>query len=326
MEHIIPSLISDFESEKMTRRQLIQALGLTATAAFAARAVPTAMAEGAGLKATAVNHISYNVPDYARSRDFYSDLLGMKVTYDDGKQCSLTFGSPPNAIYVRKTRQPGDKTNVDHLAYSIASFSKGAVEAVLKRRGLNPRPDGEYAWTIQDPDGFTLQICAEHGVFPGAASPTAKESDGTKNLRAVSRVSGKGFKAIAINHISYNVPDYARSRDFYSDVLGMKVTYDDGKQCYLAFGNDYLFIRKAPQADNKPFVDHLAYTISNWDRDAVEAELNRRGLKPQPDSKFGWTINDPDGYRIQICAKDLPDYVGKTCGGSAQGCPGGPRG
>ena len=34
--------------------------------------------------ATATNHISYRVADYARMRDFYMDLLGMRCVYDDG--------------------------------------------------------------------------------------------------------------------------------------------------------------------------------------------------------------------------------------------------
>lgn len=139
---------------------------------------------------------------------------------------------------------------------------------------------------------------------------------------------GKGFRAVAVNHISFGVADYARTRDFYSDLLGMKVTYDDGKQCYLTFGDqeECIIARKTKQADNKPFVDHLAYTIDPWDKDAVEAELKRRGLNPQPDSKYAWTIHDPDGYEIQICSKELQDYVGKVCGGSVQKCPGGRTG
>jgi catechol 2,3-dioxygenase-like lactoylglutathione lyase family enzyme len=139
---------------------------------------------------------------------------------------------------------------------------------------------------------------------------------------------GKGFKAIAVNHISFGVADYARTRDFYSDLLGMKVTFDDGKQCYLTFGDqkECIIARQTKQPDNKPFVDHLAYTIANWNKDTVEAELKRRGLQPEPDSKYAWTIHDPDGYRIQICARELQDYVGKTCGGTIQKCPGGPGG
>ena len=87
MEHIIANLLSDFEHGKMTRRQLIQSLALTATAASAMGAAPlAAAAEGKGFKAVAVNHISYQVADYARTRDFYVDLLGMKAVADTGSR------------------------------------------------------------------------------------------------------------------------------------------------------------------------------------------------------------------------------------------------
>ena len=50
------------------------------------------------------------------------------------------------------------------------------MEAELKRRGLQPKADSDYAWTIQDPDGYTVQICAEKGLYPGAsAAPPPKK-------------------------------------------------------------------------------------------------------------------------------------------------------
>jgi catechol 2,3-dioxygenase-like lactoylglutathione lyase family enzyme len=173
MEQIIARLLGDFESGKMNRRQLIQSLALAASAASVA---PAIAADGKGFKATAVNHISYGVPDYGKTRDFYADLLGMKVAFDDGKQAGLEFGDParPDALYIRKTKQPDNKPLVDHFAFSIAKFNKDAVEAELKRRGLNPKPDSDYGWTILDPDGYTVQICAEKGLYPGAAAPAKK--------------------------------------------------------------------------------------------------------------------------------------------------------
>ena len=116
----------------------------------------------------------------------------------------------------------------------------------------------------------------------------------------------KGLKAAAVNHISYGVADYGRTRDFYSDLLGMKVSHDDGKQCYLAFGNSFLVARKTRQPDNKPYVDHIAYTIDNWDAGAVEAELKRRNLDPKVDAeKLSVFVKDPDGLGVQICSKEM---------------------
>src|ERR1700751_1783819 len=91
MESVIAKLLQDFEQGKMNRRQLIQSLSLAAVAA--AGQAPAARAAGKPLEALYVNHISYEVNDYKKVRDFYVELLGMKVTEDDEKQCRLVFGS-----------------------------------------------------------------------------------------------------------------------------------------------------------------------------------------------------------------------------------------
>src|SRR5215471_10392378 len=88
MEHIIDRLVRDFETGKLSRRQLVQSLAVAASAATAA-----APADPAPFKAVTVNHISYQVADYAKTRDFYAGLLGMEVSHDDGRQCYLSFGN-----------------------------------------------------------------------------------------------------------------------------------------------------------------------------------------------------------------------------------------
>ena len=63
----------------MNRRQLIQALGLTGTAALAASYLRNAAilfaAEGPSFPITTVNHLSISVADYAKTRDWYVDLF-----------------------------------------------------------------------------------------------------------------------------------------------------------------------------------------------------------------------------------------------------------
>src|SRR5215469_10540384 len=91
MEHFIAKLLEDFEHGKMTRRQLIQSLALAATATVTTGAVVPAGDEREGFTGVAVNHISYQVADYAKTRDFYADLFGLKVVADTGKQCRLVL-------------------------------------------------------------------------------------------------------------------------------------------------------------------------------------------------------------------------------------------
>jgi len=158
MEQIIGRLLRDYEHGKMTRRQLIQTLAVTATAAAAARPAEAA----APANAIYINHVSMQVADYTKTRDFYSSLFGMKVTNDDGKtQCRLTFGD--NILIARNaSSRPGGKLGVDHIAYTLANWDtdktvKPAVEAELKRRGLNIRVT-EGSFHVPDPDGFEVQM------------------------------------------------------------------------------------------------------------------------------------------------------------------------
>ncbi len=154
MENIIDKLLHDFEQGRMNRRQLVRSLAVAAS--VAAAAAPAGAAETGGFKAVTVNHISYQVADYARTRDFYGSLLGMKVSHDDGRQCYLSFGD--TFLLPRNARNGGATPRVDHIAYTIETWDKNAVEAELKRRGLTPRPDTENSFHVKDPDGFDLQI------------------------------------------------------------------------------------------------------------------------------------------------------------------------
>ena len=159
MEHVIAQLLQDFEHGRLTRRQLIQTLALGVTAASAAGGtVASAAAEGKTFNAIAVNHISYQVADYKKTRDFYTSLLGMKATQDNGSQCYLTFGDHGSWLLARNAREAGTAPKVDHIAYTIDTWDKDVVKAELDRRGLNPRVDTENSFHVKDPDGFDVQI------------------------------------------------------------------------------------------------------------------------------------------------------------------------
>jgi catechol 2,3-dioxygenase-like lactoylglutathione lyase family enzyme len=164
MEAIIAKLLQDFEQGKMSRRQLIRSLAVTASAAAAAAPAVAAAAPPAepAFKAVTVNHISYQVADYAKTRDFYVSMFGMKVTQDTGRQCYLSFG---DTFLLPRNGRPNSTTpppHVDHIAYTIDNWNKADVEAELKRRGLTPRPDTEDSFHVKDPDGFDLQISGKN--------------------------------------------------------------------------------------------------------------------------------------------------------------------
>ena len=162
MEQIIGKLVRDFEEGRMTRRQLVHAMAMIA--AGAALASPAHAAPQA--TALYINHVSLQGADYARARDFYAGLLGMKVTEDDGKaQCRLVFGD--NILVVRNaSSRPGTKQGVDHISYTLANWDtdknvRADLESELKRRGLKVRGNPE-SLLFEDPDGFEVQVGGKH--------------------------------------------------------------------------------------------------------------------------------------------------------------------
>jgi catechol 2,3-dioxygenase-like lactoylglutathione lyase family enzyme len=181
METVIAKLLEDFERGKMTRRELISSLacaGAVAASAGSAAALEIGPSELAGnaatarltapqaasapqphkMRAVAVNHISYQVNDYAKTRDFYADLLGMRTVGDNGSQCFLILGDS-NTFLIPRNAPPGTATpKIDHIAYTLETWDKNAVQAELNRRGLNPQPDTENSFHVKDPNGFDLQI------------------------------------------------------------------------------------------------------------------------------------------------------------------------
>ena len=145
MKDTISKLLKTYEDKKLSRRELVEGLALLAAGAGTASA--------AGFQGNAINHVSLYVSDVNRSSDFYRKVLGAPVNVRDGSN-QVKFGKD---FLVLRPGKPAGK--VDHIAIGIDNFSKDAVTADLKGRGVTPREgkDG-VGFHILDPDGFPLQL------------------------------------------------------------------------------------------------------------------------------------------------------------------------
>jgi catechol 2,3-dioxygenase-like lactoylglutathione lyase family enzyme len=155
MERLISRLVREFEQGAISRRDLILSLTVASAASTLNRAEA---ADRSALRAGGIHHISYQVADYAKARDFYANLLGATVSEDNGKQCVLTFG---DVRFIARNGMAGHTPFVDHIAYAIENWNQDAVLAELKSRGLNPEPEGDNSLQLKDPDGFHVQLSAK---------------------------------------------------------------------------------------------------------------------------------------------------------------------
>jgi catechol 2,3-dioxygenase-like lactoylglutathione lyase family enzyme len=121
-----------------------------------------------------------------------------------------------------------------------------------------------------------------------------------------------GFKVLGINHVSYRCPDYIKARDWYSSVLGLQTApaRESEKRSNLMFGPDpgkggsYLVVRETAaetKAAPQVVIDHICYTVSNFDDAQVVDTLKAKGavVSGRPGDR---NIFDPFNYYVQIAS------------------------
>jgi len=81
-----------------------------------------------------------------------------------------------------------------------------------------------------------------------------------------------GWKTVALEHISFQVPDYRKEAAFYIALMGWKLRSDDGKQAVLDIGDWGSAIFKAgPPEQTSALVDGFGFAVEPWNAKTVEA-------------------------------------------------------
>ena len=280
-----------------------------ATAPIAPLFAPT------GWKTVALDHITFEMPDYESEAAFYVTLLGWKLRSDDGKQAILDIGDWGSVIFRGTTEQ--QSAVVKSFCFVIEPWDAKTVEAELRKRGLHPVAEndghGFESFHVKDPDGWDLEISNGNGL------KRSRKASASAKLATAAPFASTGWKTVWLDHLSFRVTNYKESASFYSNLLGWKPTYDEGSQQELMIGevgdiivrggnpNDQNFNRTAPR---KAELDHISFGISPWDPDVVKTELEKRGLRAKVDTAGDDNIHiaayksyhttTPNGYDLQI--------------------------
>jgi catechol 2,3-dioxygenase-like lactoylglutathione lyase family enzyme len=137
----------------------------------------------------------------------------------------------------------------------------------------------------------------------------------------------QGLKTALINHISYTCPNFRQAADWYSKVFNLdqigardrdvalpfgkkgdqpyNVTAEDVPLTHLIFRTRDLNPAPATGEAARPkvqaVVDHVAYTVADFDREKAKAELKSLGVENVRDGgPYSLHMTDPFGYDVQI--------------------------
>jgi len=135
-----------------------------------------------------------------------------------------------------------------------------------------------------------------------------------------------GIKLALVNHISYNCPNFRQAADWYSKAFNLDQIGATDRDVALPFGKKgeqpygvtatdvpltHLIMRtrdlNAPAANGavrprpQAVIDHICYTIADFNQERVRAELTALGATNVRNAGMNSVYaSDPMGYEIQI--------------------------
>ena len=144
------------------------------------------------IQAKRLGHVVLNVRNAEKSRDFYTQTLGLKIAHENLERGAvfLSFGKEHHdlALFQQATGEPPAKTQpgLHHVAWRLDTFEElQAAYKELKRMGIPIDGTAEHNVTRSvyffDPDGVCLEFACWTKVFD--ASDVAHDpvtADGTK--------------------------------------------------------------------------------------------------------------------------------------------------
>ena len=145
-----------------------------------------------------------------------------------------------------------------------------------------------------------------------------------------------GLDAALVNHVSYTCPDFRRAADWYSMVFNLDQIGATARDVALPFGKKgekpygvtaddvpltHIICRTRPpeaparngpaRRQAKAVVDHLCFTVAEFDRERAKAQLDAMGIKNvRNGGPFSVYVNDPFGYEVQIAGLSVTAICG----------------
>jgi 2,3-dihydroxy-p-cumate/2,3-dihydroxybenzoate 3,4-dioxygenase len=167
-----------------------------------------------------LGYVALNVGDLARARTFYENELGLEASGEGSGAHFFRCGFEHHAVALYPARQPGLKRVGLELAGDVAEAARELAAAGLDVTELERRECEalhiDRAFRIVEP--FTGATFEFYGAMRELAAPYLPR------LAKIQR----------IGHVVLKVPELEAACDFYTRVLGFRVSdMIDGQACFM---------------------------------------------------------------------------------------------
>lgn len=203
-----------------------------------------------------LGHAVFSTPDLPSQIEYWRDVVGLQLV-DQSKDYAL-FATKlgHEAIGVER----GSDSDISRLSFQVAPDSDlGELASNLQGHGIKSErrsdisPGVREAIAFTDPKGTLIEIFSNYEFHDFDKSET-------------------GIGPLKFGHVAYRVEDVQMISDFYSDVLGFRVSDWMGDHfSFMRCGVDHHtvnFVRT-----DKPALHHIAFEVKDWSELQRSCEL-----------------------------------------------------
>ena len=130
------------------------------------------------------------------------------------------------------------------------------------------------------------------------------------------------IKVLGVDHVAISVSDLKRSLDFYTQVLGLKISEREnqkpGSEYFLDCGVSLVGLIQGDKNGDKHCLqdgglggNHFGFRVSTGQFDASVEELKKKGIPitftKKREKSWSCYFLDPDGNKLEITAWPLED-------------------
>ena len=272
-----------------------------------------------------IGHVELRVPDVAKSVEFLTDYVGLRVTAQDGDTAYLRAWQDFDHHTLQLTEAP--QSELGHIAWRVLDRAGVlTIEDELNARGIETTwVEGSVghgdALRFHTPGGMPFELYWEVDKFTPPADETPRFPSHPIHH------SMRGAATRRVDHVGTNVNDVKAEQEFCDQVLGIHHRYygtapDDVRQfswvSRTSLSHEMSMVRTP--GGGGPLFHHLAYFLeSNDDLLRLATCLIDNGIQPDwGPGRHGTSgatalyFKEPGGHRIEVWTGGLlifaPDW------------------
>lgn len=270
-----------------------------------------------------IGYVSLNVPDLARSIDFYQSILGFKtIRRSSSENALLSVGGLPLIELLQAKSNDADNKIKRAGMYHFAILLPERKFLADMLENLNEKRDSVYfegmadhlvseSIYIRDPDLNRIEIYCDRPrsewSWNGDYVQMATERLNVQNL--LKDRTDQGWKEMpaktTIGHMHLHVSNLSKALAFYSETLGLDLTCSFPGAYFFAADryhhhiatNVWLGKDVAPASPKKTGLNHFSIELPASKIESAMAHLANQSVTLKKESM---DLRDPDGIAIRI--------------------------